>query len=81
MKEYNEIEIRIIASHIARSIRKDWNRVSPYAEPYLKAMERDDYGYDGVLSVLLRFLSNAGSYRGDNARAYKAELKHLISGL
>jgi len=51
MKEYNEIEIRINASRIARSIRKDWAKISPYAEPYLKAMERDDYGYDGVLSV------------------------------
>jgi hypothetical protein len=73
----NEISERIAFARIARAIRKDWKKVSVYAEPYLKAMERDDYGLDGTYSVVLRFLSNASGYRGELARTLKAELKSI----
>ena len=65
---------------IAREIRKAWTKVSPYAEPYLEAMEsldsiNDNYYFDSGKSIVLYFLSNANTWRGDDARRIKAELK------
>ena len=67
---------------IAREIRNDWGNVSPYAKPYLDAMATlnniaDQYYLDSAKSVVLYFLSNATSWRGEKARAIKAELKQL----
>lgn len=68
---------------IARDIRADWKKVSPYAEPYLQAMESlnsisDRYFCDSADSVILYFLSNATGWRGQVAREIKAELKQLV---
>ena len=68
---------------IAKEIRADWKPVSPYAKPYLDAMFSlndisDDYFADSGKSVVLYFLSNAGTWRGETARRIKAELKQLI---
>ena len=67
---------------IAREIRKDWSPVNFAAKPYLDAMRElssinDDYYADSARSVVLYFLSNAASWRGENARRIKAELKSL----
>jgi hypothetical protein len=67
---------------IAREIRKDWSPVNYAAKPYLDAMRElssidDDYYADSGRSVVLYFLSNAASWRGENARRIKAELKSL----
>ena len=68
---------------IAREIRSDWKNVNYAAEPYLDAMGQlnsinDDYYYDSARSVVLYFLSNAGTWRGDTARKVKLELKVLL---
>lgn len=68
---------------IAREIRKTWTKVSPYAEPYLEAMAslnsiNDNYYFDSGKSVVLYFLSNANTWRGDDARRIKAELKAML---
>ena len=68
---------------IAREIRKTWTKVSPYAEPYLEAMESlntidDNYYLDSGKSVVLYFLSNASTWRGEDARRIKAELKEML---
>lgn len=68
---------------IAREIRKTWTKVSPYAEPYLEAMESldsidDNYYLDSGKSVVLYFLSNANTWRGEDARRIKAELKEML---
>lgn len=68
---------------IAREIRKTWTKVSPYAEPYLEAMEslntiNDNYYFDSGKSVVLYFLSNASTWRGEDARRIKAELKQML---
>ena len=68
---------------IAREIRKTWTKVSPYAEPYLEAMEslntiNDNYYYDSGKSIVLYFLSNASTWRGEDARRIKAELKEML---
>ena len=67
---------------IAREIRKTWTKVSPYAEPYLEAMQslnsiNDNYYFDSGISVVLYFLSNANTWRGEDARRIKAELKQM----
>ena len=70
-------------SHIAGEIEMDWAKVNFAARPYLDAMFSltsvdDDYGYDSGRSVVLYFLSNASTYRGETARKLKAELKAML---
>lgn len=67
---------------IAAEIRKDWKNVYFGAVPYLDAMEaltsiKDAYYYDSGESVVLYFLSNATTWRGEVARRIKAELKAM----
>lgn len=69
-------------SEIAFLIRKEWKKINFAAEPYLEAMECFDgvdpkvlmYGLDDGVSVVLYFLGNANSFRGDLAREVKREL-------
>ena len=68
---------------IAADIRADWKKVNFAAEPYLEAMESldkitDHYYADSAKTIVLYFLSNAGSWRGNVAKATKAELKGMI---
>jgi hypothetical protein len=74
---------RVSVSEIAHAIAKDWTNVSPYAKDYLEAMKsissvEDNYYADSAKSVILYFLANASTYRGENARSYKALLKEMI---
>ena len=68
---------------IAREIRSDWKKVSPYAAPYLQAMSYlnsvdDNYIMDSGRSIVSYFLANAGSWRGETAKRIKAELKAMV---
>ena len=68
---------------IAREIRDDWKPVSPHARPYLDAMsflyDVSDYFFaDSGKSVILYFLSNASTWRGETARRIKEELKNIV---
>jgi hypothetical protein len=68
---------------IARDIRADWARPYFGAVPYLDAMGtlntiEDKFMYDSGYSVVLYFLANANTWRGDTARRVKAELKAMI---
>lgn len=68
---------------IAQIIRKDWKRVHYGAEPYLSAMSslstiNDRYMADDAKSVVLYFLSNASTWKGDTAKQVKAHLKSLV---
>ena len=65
---------------LAQMIRKDWK--NPYfgAKPYLDAMGSlvnvsDNYFEDSGKSIVLYFLANANTWRGETAKAMKAELK------
>jgi len=67
---------------IASEIKKDWAKVYFGAVPYLEAMSTldsidDDYMFDSGKSIVLYFLSNATTWRGDVARRVKAELKKM----
>ena len=67
---------------IAAEIRKTWANVNFAAKPYLDAMGSldkvtDSYGMDSAKSIVLYFLSNASTYRGEDAKRIKAELKAM----
>jgi hypothetical protein len=68
---------------IAHEIRRTWPQVNYAAKPYLDAMaeltslSENDY-QDTAKSVVLYFLSNATSWRGESARRIKAELKGML---
>lgn len=68
---------------IAREIKQEWPNPYYGAIPYLAAMHQimtieDDYYSDTARSVVLYFLSNAKTWRGETARRLKAELKALL---
>jgi hypothetical protein len=69
---------------IASEILQDWKRPYFGAVPYLAAMQSldtidDDYGYDDARSIILYFMANATTWRGEKAREIKAELKALTA--
>lgn len=67
---------------IARDIRLSWKKINYAAAPYLDAMDSinsidEMYYEDTAKSVVAYFLANAGSFRGEDARRIKAELKEM----
>jgi len=69
---------------IAADIRKDWGaKVNFAAKPYLDAMASlnsidDNYGWDSGKTIVLYFLGNASSWRGETAKTIKKELKSMV---
>lgn len=68
---------------IAYEIRADWKKPYFGAVPYLDAMSQlntidDSYYADDAKTVVLYFLANAQTWRGETARRIKAELKGLV---
>jgi hypothetical protein len=68
---------------IAREIRRTWKNVYFGAVPYLDAMcnldkVTDKYMMDSAKSIVNYFLANAGTWRGDDAKRIKAELKAMV---
>ena len=70
---------------IAAEIGRDWGKPYFGAVPYLDAMRQltaitDPFHYDSGESVVRYFLANATTWKGDKARAIKAELKAMLKG-
>ena len=68
---------------IANECQRDWKKVYFGAVPYLSAMGslndmQNTYGDDSAKSIVLYFLSNATSWRGEVAKRCKAELKAML---
>lgn len=68
---------------IANEIRQLWAKPYYGAVPYLTAMyslstTKDNYGQDSAESIVNYFLANANTFRGEDARRLKAELKALL---
>ena len=68
---------------IAADVRRDWKPVNYAAKPYLEALEclssvDDAYGMENGRGIVAYFLSNATTWRGETARAVKAELKAAL---
>jgi hypothetical protein len=70
-------------SVIAADIQSHWPKVYFGAVPYLDAMRSldaitDSYYEDSADSIVRYFLANAATWRGDDARRIKAELKGML---
>jgi hypothetical protein len=69
---------------IAKEIRSDWgSKIYFGAKPYLGAMLTldkitDKYMCDDAKTIVLYFLANANTWRGDVARRVNAELKEMV---
>lgn len=72
-------------AEIAREIRAVWK--NPYfgAVPYIEAMSHirtndpnEPYLFEDARTIVNYFLANAATWRGDDARRIKAELKAMI---
>ena len=69
---------------IAKEIRNDWKKMSPYAKPYVDAMMHlntldSAFGCDDAKEIITYFLCNASTWRGEVARRIKKELKDGIN--
>ena len=70
-------------SAIARDIKRTWSKVYFGAVPYLDAMLslgaiHENFYNDSGRSIVAYFLSNATTWRGDDARRIKAELNAML---
>lgn len=69
---------------IASEIRKDWGtKVYFGAKPYLDAMSTlnkitDQYYDDHASEIVIYFLANAQTWRGETARRVKKELNQML---
>lgn len=76
-------------AQIAQEIEQNWNATSKNgvnyaAKPYLSAMTtihsadpNAPYIFEDARTQIIYFLANANSYRGEVAKAHKAELKKI----
>ena len=68
---------------IAQDIKTEWKKVYFGAVPYLDAMltlsdKTSNYYGDRAETIVIYFLSNASTFRGERAKELKAELKQII---
>jgi len=71
-------------SEIAAEIKRVWAKPNYAAVPYLDAMTQletinDTYYADDARTIVSYFLANAGTFRGDDAKRIKAELKAMVA--
>jgi hypothetical protein len=69
---------------IAKEIRSDWTKVNYGAEPYLEAMSslnsiNDKYYLDDAREIIMYFLANAQTWKGEKAREIKKELNQMLN--
>ena len=69
---------------IAKEIRADWTKVNYGAVPYLEAMSslnsiNDKYYLDDAREIIMYFLANASTWRGEKAREIKKELNQMLN--
>lgn len=70
-------------SAIASEIRKDWQKPYFGAVPYLDAMSTldkisDNYFMDSAKTIVIYFLANAQTWKGEKAREIKKELNAML---
>lgn len=83
--ENQKQEIRFIAD-IAKEIRQTWTKPYFGAVPYINALcmvtsYTTGYGADSIPNIINYFLSNASTWRGEDAKRIKSELKQLLKTL
>lgn len=72
-------------NEIAKEIKEKWTNVNYGAVPYLNAMCQlvsidDNYHLDTGRDIVNYFLSNASTWRGEDARRIKKELNDILKG-
>ena len=75
-------------SELANIALADWPRKPNFcfaARPYLEALfdinqktVSGSYGYDSIQGIVLYFITNTGSWKGEVARLVKGELKRRL---
>jgi len=70
---------------IAQEIKADWKKPYFGAVPYLQALSSltdisDNYGLDSAKEMIIYFLANATTWKGEKAKEIKKELR-AIAGL
>jgi hypothetical protein len=70
-------------NEIAKEIRADWKKPYFGAIPYLDAMNciqkiTDNFYEDSAESIVLYFLANASTWRGETAKRIKSELRQML---
>ena len=68
---------------IAKDIKQSWKNIYFGAVPYVDALEflnriEDIYIVGNGVSIVEGFLANSSSFRGEDARRIKAELKAIL---
>ena len=68
---------------VAFDIKHEWKQPYFGAVPYIEAMLELDtktskFGVDDAENIVLYFLANAATFRGEKARALKQELKSIV---
>jgi len=68
---------------IALEIGQDWKKIYFGAVPYLNAMEtlnsiKDKFYFDTAETIVIYFLANAQTWRGETARRIKKELNQML---
>lgn len=81
--ELSEQPLRSLANIIWYDWRQAKSGIYFGAEPYISAMMaletiNDYYGLDSGEDIVRYFIANAGSWRGEVARAVKAELRSRV---
>lgn len=69
--------------NVADEIIREWPNPNFGAVPYIDAMRHietvsDNFGHDSGKDIVIYFLTNAKTWRGDAARRVKAELKGML---
>lgn len=72
-----------LIKEIAVEIENDWERPYFGAVPYIEAMKslndvRSLFHFDDGKTIIIYFLSNANTWRGETAKRIKSELKALL---
>lgn len=80
LEDIKSADLSDLAGMIVRDLRAQGKQVPAAAKPYLDAMRtmgsiNENYGMDTGASIVGYLLSNLASYKGETAKAIKAELK------
>lgn len=83
MEDIKSADLSDLAGMIVRDLRAQGKQVPAAAKPYLDAMRtmgsiNENYGSDSGASIVAYLLSNLATYKGETAKAIKAELKSRL---
>lgn len=83
LEDIKSADLSDLAGMIVRDLRAQGKQVPAAAKPYLDAMRtmgsiNENYGMDTGASIVGYLLSNLASYKGETAKAIKAELKSRL---